>query len=1312
MTDKFKRPKKTDDSNWKYIVRKKVGATYFTFARKTYHFDDPITGADRTQSEEVLYPPWIFPWDDDQKRQFKLPQNRRTIVDLLRGNRYRSAEQVLKEKGKAIIDNTINKNANISRVKTVARSSIKSDIIRHSWTEPIAVKLLNKPFAHILSRYILDGQDLSRYTNGFDRPRKFRVVFPQLKWHNQRVDQYTPVMIKSVSSNPFNELGVINTNDNNGNFTISALDSTNVTAESYEDFVNQLTALRRSFNGDFDIRADSDYFYYIGLTPSVITEVTDLENIPMHKGLTNITNVMNYEIPDEDGKYCVLIALTHHMKSRQGWKMFDEHGVARALINEFKKAEIDIERGVTINDLCKWNKKHNYRLTIHAFDPLGKLVVHQKGRSDVFSPFNFSQNNKHIYPINDTTVNRSIAQTHRLPRLDSSHISGVFVIHESVPEDPETNIIIPCKNPRMEAIKFAERIIKSTRISSVVQRNEVPYKGRIVRFESLDIHDRYKVAELLKKLTGESKFDTTLTPCPSWTSLPKLLFDVYAGRTKGIFSEMNNEIRNTLDPLRTKSEIHTLKDFSDIQTVGVDIKGAYRNEATNNSEPYSVFDKMCYLQPFENFDNPGIYIIGPFVVYRNGVKIFEHPNTSIEFRPTAQGWYDAGYYDKSNIKGYVKPAHTISPEIFKKTMEMIMSLEEIPYLQRKLMCNCLIGSFGVMHKKERLYYTTNDKDTAYATQLKEFERNAGKSTARIDEYENFFFGIITNRVRLERDTLPIASQIISNAKLTLTKTIEHLAAQNCNIIGWSTDCVIIENKVNKWAADLPDEPEQVKETYAFDIPPWCVLKPDELPKEFKNKAPKDIKINIPQIEVKRSAYDPTKCIPDTCMLTGEAGSGKTHKLKGIIDKYPTTTSFTSTHAAKVNLHPTTKTIASLTMNGKRITGKRLIGDECGTFDRVNFCDLIRAREHGSEIILSGDTNQGLPFNDEFINIMNHPMILWLCNYNVITVPYNPETGRYDDELHSALKELKETGRLPQALLNCVVDPKKLVNYSTHQVITKYIDKDDCHKKINTLHGYKYEIGAKIRLRVNDYIKHHEDLCNGFKGEIAEINENMCTLRGYPNIWIQLGAPDELYDIDDITELDKCTKKHKPHLELAHCITVIRAQGQSFDKVLITQVEEMKTLNEVYTALSRGKTLRDTKISGDVMKLAEMEWKWAIESTDIKIHKIKGGKMKTSYQGYTSIHDIIELVNNRMFGGTNEVSYLKNIAKIYNVVGITLKPERFVWQEYPKYVRIKELVGGKYIVRKEIGITLRRSGKEAIEAAKKWIMEQGEAPPSV
>lgn len=1107
-------------------------------------------GAPGTYEEEIIYPP-----------------RRRTVIGGLNDmedltyNATASMIRKLEKTGVNVVQNTT------ATIPFIAQKDVAPKGKRYM--KPIPYGYPTE--LELCSSTIFKGVNLLAYKKLFSQRQNIKVGIVFKIMHTYQLGNAAP----SSTRKPHDPFRYIKDIQELSGYSIVESRMLYITARSYKSFVRQV-ADRRRVAGNH-ITKESGEELFVSLLPYKVEIITDIRDIKLNRFYIETPNE---EVVATKNGYCVMRLLTKALKLTN----LDDDGISKQVRKQFIKlfGADGIKDGITTNMLLKWNKETGERCSFHIYSPCLQLVERyyapkNKQRCSIAAIIN----DAHIYDANDCNMNTEASSVFS---LGFKELPGKYEVYYWSDDESAraqwitSNCIIICIDPDIQAREFAASLCKKNKINYVLENNSIITENSInIIFDDRTYFERCDIAKELFDKYKCSNFDIEVHPRMHPIHLYTSLLKYHSGQHK-VKSSFNDELYDLFTTYKTQAPIHCFKPHTGCW----DMPKCYPNTQREFIDNISVFDELCYTDEWDGVFREGFYLVDPFEL---GEFVSEH--RSWEVMCTTKWLVEECNLPRDKIIGYARPSYVVDKTYFKQTIDDLLANDT--HIQTKknmlVIANGLNGKHTVDVKR---HFTTTDKDTMLAT-LAEACKNYSNSTLDYHEIDGFYFATVHDVRKKDTNTLPLYMQTVSEAKLRLFKIVKWLVDNGYEVYGYKTDSIHTNYEPTVNFVDLLDSkyednyPNDYVETaipgvYAhkthmraaiiehptdeiagFTVK-WKALESIIIP-EKHNRIYESLKLK----KTIWNEYGRDKNLSELSgfMITGIAGSGKTYKLTN-----ETTNDYNLalTHAVK-NLLPNGRTFKSafqdIPMN------KRIWVDECYMLSRKSLCMLYKAYKRGCVIRLSGDYRQGLPMDGEFRKLTNNPVIAEMCNNNLVSLEYLPGL-RYDEQTYDLVSAFEQSCDINVLAdyMNKPVDPHALA-------ITAFKNHNNQHARINESDGYTLEVGAEVRLCTNIYYARDNSLYNGALGRVESITEDGIKLEGH----------------------DTIIKNCNSHIELAHCITVIREQGRTETRPVTVYAEGMN-MNQLYTAITRIKTLDNLNIVYNGKPI----FQWAPESRDVILRK--------------------------------------------------------------------------------------------------------------
>ena len=450
--------------------------------------------------------------------------------------------------------------------------------------------------------------------------------------------------------------------------------------------------------------------------------------------------------------------------------------------------------------------------------------------------------------------------------------------------------------------------------------------------------------------------------------------------------------------------------------------------------------------------------------------------------------------------------------------------------------------------------------------------------------KDLYFCRYSKKERLFEDHSPIFRQILCQAMIQLLNMIELFYDKDSILVGYNTDSIFIKNpkkidlnlypliRIDNWKPKMYRDNEiRDMSTATSEFKDWNKL--DDI--QFKDN---DVIINSKIVDDDNANNYLNELKNKSFCCIGMPGCQKTTLAKKLFVEGETLV-FCFTNKACQNLiqaglpKDDIKTFDSGFYKDSTVPDNitRIMVDEFSMLPIKWIQQLYLLKKKGCIIQLYGDDDQCPQVDKRYYNYREKKIFREMCDFNLMIKEYVEGCGRYCKNLYTALKCLKETGRLHPFLKTKKIDENLNVN------ITKLNETKDT---INTkfMDGNPFYNGLKIIATKN-------------------FNKLIFNSRFYYVV-------DVKGDKVSVTEEDNgepiMNKDNKPFyfpqifFEPAFAVTCYRYQGSTIEEQYnIWDVDKMN-FNELYTALSRGR------------KLSNIHFNY----TDKKIYKVKEPKNPT------------------------------------------------------------------------------------------------------
>ena len=593
---------------------------------------------------------------------------------------------------------------------------------------------------------------------------------------------------------------------------------------------------------------------------------------------------------------------------------------------------------------------------------------------------------------------------------------------------------------------------------------------------------------------------------------------------------------------------------------------------------------MLYLLLLMSQDNMHENIeLGAGEAYIN--KNFALGNNTIKLN---NGWYpnnlvnyclQKGYILRSDITYYIQASFNLKAVYFKEFVEYIYTLfpmkDENYERIAKCLINCFIGELNKKYYKHDQGCVTDDYEMACSILFNHKERN---KHCKINSLDNLYFIRSHTKDKMDSNKCSIWRHIIVGSIIRLDILHHKVCDKNTQVVGYNTDSIFVRYPIKDIWERLGEEIGDIKSES------WK-------PKNYKldNEFLKRDEFNYYPLEWKEGIDG------KSCLYTGMPGSGKsqiacekflkengnriflcfTNKVVDVIKKRLALLSDKNYKYWKDYVKTFDSCFYDATGHNNIL--KKMSGYDCIYVDEysmvpskwIYYLYLIKEK-YRTKICMFGDRKQCLPVESsgKCYNYLECYIVKFICECNLIELPYLFKYGRYNEDLYKIIITLDKTGKISSKCKE-----NKL--------------KDFCFNSICKSHKTRIEVNAKM---YNEFIKRYPSnqiknynginyvvgmplICNINNKEFNIWNSQIYIIKGFNNQNILLENEDnnekrEL-SLQYITNVLDQEKKMN-NFDYAFCVTVYRYQGETITSDYNIYDINSMTREEFYTAISRGK----------------------------------------------------------------------------------------------------------------------------------------------
>lgn len=391
------------------------------------------------------------------------------------------------------------------------------------------------------------------------------------------------------------------------------------------------------------------------------------------------------------------------------------------VVKEFELAGVDINNGITINDILEWKRVNNLPVSIHVFNPFMKLLHRDvyKDKKDVISLI-FISNNNHCYGITDLTLKSSLCQSTSLKYTVNRHKQFTYVSLDDL--ESQLELIISGTHPAnalLIAQEPARNVISETQIKRSWYRNEsiddkkqyhyytiapleyivceilqryrqMPYGLRIdssyslVEFyhpisgQCISSTSEYELRESIRKLLEKELdcYHPFTVSNRTWNQLAVGLYEHYVGKQLTLSEYTKKEqFINTQYSTKPLTSCNTNLSQFHPKLETVDYSKCYLYAVLDNeTEDYPVFAILDMLEPYDPKDP---IVFGEYLVAEHTVRIKNHTirqETQIESYAYVLEALKRGYITRKDILQVRKASYRLNAKQISRFASQVLDL--------------------------------------------------------------------------------------------------------------------------------------------------------------------------------------------------------------------------------------------------------------------------------------------------------------------------------------------------------------------------------------------------------------------------------------------------------------------------------------------------------------------------------------------------------------------------------------------------------------------------------------------------------------
>jgi hypothetical protein len=448
----------------------------------------------------------------------------------------------------------------------------------------------------------------------------------------------------------------------------------------------------------------------------------------------------------------------------------------------------------------------------------------------------------------------------------------------------------------------------------------------------------------------------------------------------------------------------------------LDVNKQYSSILRNSQFPWCMYNNFSMPQPYSGKIQDGFYFI-------------ETENTC---PCRGNSWYSraiAEWLQKNNVAHKIIyeliPSKTLPHDFFTEFVDSVIA-ETSDF---KHVINNFIGSLNKNRKPSTSVKVYADQIDAFADV---WNRGSNYNEIELDEELKVYTAIKIDSHDLFQNNMPMNAQIIDLAAIQLADAIKHLESKGAVIRGYKADSITFKHK-DKLEIDLPTSSlggwkhEAVKELKGKVAPRKCEKKYIYNPRWNSVIYESMIMNKDHWIDSESGLVEATSAVDyiidfasrESCMLSGEAGFGKSYILGKVIEKVGAskvlTLAFTNMAANNVDggtFHKSLKIAINETEPKWNLADvladkELMIIDEISMVPSYLYHYIESAIKMGVRVILSGDFAQLNPVAEIGLNVESD-LLKILCKNLIVLTEYKRGTH----ELLNALRSVRTRKEVP------------------------------------------------------------------------------------------------------------------------------------------------------------------------------------------------------------------------------------------------------------------------------------------------------------
>lgn len=944
------------------------------------------------------------------------------------------------------------------------------------------------------------------------------------------------------------------------------------------------------------------------------------------KGLTLQSRILkdinqNKEVKVREG-YCAFDYFYEMVAGSNNHKTLTKE----TLKQQCQKLQIDIEEGLSTNDLTKLRDEYYTDVSIYAVDPLQNVFISSPAtntRSEI--ALLFMINNKHLYPILSTEIRDQIAKGHNktidLPEFNYSVEFGendYTIINLEKREDffegkINSKVCVipdPTSMPEImnELIKRHNYMIDQFYFSSknTIESFIHPLTKQLV-IASDDIQKRIDTCH---KIYEQMPFNDFIFRNQSFPAIAMSLAKHLCGEVEK--SQTNTTVTQTLDHFSCKPMIQCLCDLTDPDfdekqknqgLRGFDIFKDHSSILLKNNYDipiYSIHDKI------EDYDNKDIEC-GEYYINRVQTKYKYNTTSETRYLIIREGFYswsaikyflENNLIKKTDIKKMIKSRIHLKADVFKSFVQYCFNTFEEKIA--KDLVNLYIGTFNSKYSKKMKGCMTDDEDMINYLFFSSTEK---KQDFKLNYYNGLYFVKVSSKRRLSQDHCSIYRHVISQSVVNLFELLKQATTEESQVYTVHTDSIMID-KVNP-NFNVKITFDQSKQLRSGDLSMFGNSR-EIMTDHLGCYRDEEIKLGEMLTEFATELlfddFKPTPLSGKGKVFTGLAGSGKTTKLIDLIieaqekkEKYAilslthkvvnTINKRLKTALKKINKTPTVQAIVFDKMFSECLSIPNMMSKKLSKLNSLFIDEFSMMSYKYASIIYEavyqnpnlkvhfmGDQNQ-LPSVEGDGHLLyqftSSPAINDICD-EIVTLPYIAGCARYDDKLKTILDTFLETGKINKDIFKQPID--SYINLCYYNKTRIDINKKCCERYIKEKKFNSIPIIFKYQGKKEEYnvaIGMPIIVTSNYLKELNMYNNNQYIINSINSETVHLTLKDAESQ-EEMNGVDVPMKQFQDNCNICFACTIHKYQGATISEpfnIYDTDAYKMSK-NALYTAISR------------------------------------------------------------------------------------------------------------------------------------------------